>query len=294
MKTPEKELGKVSITIEKDFHNSNKTYERLTVVKDKHSFATYISRKNVPEGEPLENNPEYWIRFGEYGNNKLNKEYSVVFGRAIPINSVNPGMRYYFSDFIKIKKLTEEQIDIIDDNIWERHESRKGITDYYVCNIHGVINIPKDFDVNKFLTDIDYIKSLFKYNRVDGIKNLNCKTNSPNFIIRNGKLICIKQLNEKYYFEKDYSSDIKELISQAYYYRRKRHKKTKSFEDKVVIEKKYKQCKETSIDNHRRKSSLYIGFPISKRKRHNKSIYSFKMYRRNTKSENYIKIFKNY
>ena len=55
-------LGKVAVTIEKDYWNINKDYDKLTVVEVADKFATYISRIPVPAGTEL-NNRKYWIPF---------------------------------------------------------------------------------------------------------------------------------------------------------------------------------------------------------------------------------------
>lgn len=55
-------LGKVSVTVEKDYHNSKKEYNKLTIVEEQGAFRTYISRKPVPVGIELTNR-EYWIPF---------------------------------------------------------------------------------------------------------------------------------------------------------------------------------------------------------------------------------------
>lgn len=55
-------LGKVSVTVEKDYHNSEKEYNKLTIVEEQGAFKTYLSRKPVPVGIELTNR-EYWIPF---------------------------------------------------------------------------------------------------------------------------------------------------------------------------------------------------------------------------------------
>ena len=55
-------LGKVSITVEKEYWNINKSYDKLTIVPVKDSFSTYISRKDVPSGIVL-TDTDYWIKF---------------------------------------------------------------------------------------------------------------------------------------------------------------------------------------------------------------------------------------
>lgn len=55
-------LGKVAITIEKDYWNINKDYDKLVIVEIKDIFATYISRKPVPAGTVITDR-NYWIPF---------------------------------------------------------------------------------------------------------------------------------------------------------------------------------------------------------------------------------------
>lgn len=55
-------LGKVAVTIEKDYWNINKDYDKLVIVEIKDIFATYISRKPVPAGTVITDR-NYWIPF---------------------------------------------------------------------------------------------------------------------------------------------------------------------------------------------------------------------------------------
>ena len=50
MKSVKTNLGKVSVTVEKKFHTSNKEYDKLVIVEEQGAFKTYISRKPVPMG----------------------------------------------------------------------------------------------------------------------------------------------------------------------------------------------------------------------------------------------------
>lgn len=70
MKLKTQELGKVSITVEEDYHDSTKAYDRLVVVEDELTIATYISRKAVPAGIALSNR-EYWICLGRIDTNAV-------------------------------------------------------------------------------------------------------------------------------------------------------------------------------------------------------------------------------
>ena len=62
MKTFKQNLGKVSITIDKNPWDDSKCYDRLVVVRPEGEFKTYISRKPVPEGVAL-SNIDYWLPF---------------------------------------------------------------------------------------------------------------------------------------------------------------------------------------------------------------------------------------
>lgn len=55
-------LGKVAITIEKDYHNSNRAYDKLVIVEKEGAYKTYISRKAVPADTPITDR-EYWLPF---------------------------------------------------------------------------------------------------------------------------------------------------------------------------------------------------------------------------------------
>lgn len=55
-------LGKVSVTVDKDYWDSGKCYDRLVVVEDDITKCCYLSRKPVPLGVEL-NDREYWIPF---------------------------------------------------------------------------------------------------------------------------------------------------------------------------------------------------------------------------------------
>lgn len=55
-------LGKTCVTVEEDYWSNVKDYDKLTIVEQKGTFGTFISRKPVPAGTPLTDR-KYWIRF---------------------------------------------------------------------------------------------------------------------------------------------------------------------------------------------------------------------------------------
>lgn len=84
-------LGKASVTVEKDYHSSEKEYNKLTVVEEQGAFKTYLSRKPVPVGIELTNR-EYWIPFSGVLESitldylKFKKDYAS--GKAIEDNAI--------------------------------------------------------------------------------------------------------------------------------------------------------------------------------------------------------------
>ena len=61
MKLSKVNLGKVAVTVDRDWDNT-KDYDRLTIVLDRSVYKTYISRKPVPAGTVL-TNMNYWLPF---------------------------------------------------------------------------------------------------------------------------------------------------------------------------------------------------------------------------------------
>ena len=106
-------LGKVAITIEKDYYIPDKSYDKLTVVQVKDKFATYVSRKPVPIGACI-NNREYWIPFSslkedvvlDYNafKDKYGKELVLIKDRLNTLEEIS--FRYLQLED-KVKELTE-------------------------------------------------------------------------------------------------------------------------------------------------------------------------------------------
>lgn len=58
-------LGKVSITVCRDYWNIDKEYDRLTIVERQSTHTCFLSRKPVPAGISIANR-EYWIQFSTW------------------------------------------------------------------------------------------------------------------------------------------------------------------------------------------------------------------------------------
>ncbi|QOR59847.1 tail fiber protein [uncultured phage cr271_1] len=125
-------LGKVSVTVEKDYHNSEKEYNKLTIVEEQGAFKTYISRKPVPIGIELTNR-EYWIPFSgvlesiTFDYLKFKRDYAS--GNALEDNSIIT--RHILDRNIErikiaLKAISEEEIN--DDAVIERTIKDRNVT----------------------------------------------------------------------------------------------------------------------------------------------------------------------
>ena len=132
MKSDIEKLGKASVTVEKDYHSSEKEYNKLTVVEEQGAFKTYLSRKPVPVGIELTNR-EYWIPFSgvlesiTFDYLKFKKDYAS--GKAIEDNAIIT--RHILDRNIErikiaLKAISEEEID--DNAIIERTIKDRNIT----------------------------------------------------------------------------------------------------------------------------------------------------------------------
>ena len=132
MKSIKTNLGKVSVTVEKKFHTSNKEYDKLVIVEEQGAFKTYISRKPVPIGIELTNR-EYWIPFSgvlesiTFDYLKFKRDYAS--GNALENNSIIA--RHILDRNIErikiaLKAISEEEID--DDAVIERTIKDRNVT----------------------------------------------------------------------------------------------------------------------------------------------------------------------
>ena len=165
MKSIIKKLGKTSITVEKDYHSSNKEYNKLTVVEEQGSFKTYLSRKPVPVGIELTNR-EYWICFSgvlesiTFDYLKFKRDYAS--GNALEDNSIIT--RHILDRNIErikiaLKAISEEEIDnnaIIERTIKDRNVTSNKIAKENILTEH--------FAKKSVITDIldDYIITAIK------------------------------------------------------------------------------------------------------------------------------------
>lgn len=155
MKSVIEKLGKASVTVEKDYHSSEKEYNKLTIVEEQGTFKTYLSRKPVPIGIELTNR-EYWICFSgvlesiTFDYLKFKKDYAS--GKAIEDNAIKT--RHIENSAITSNKIQDNSIvnsKIVDDTI----EIEKLST-----NVRNVIKaatgVPEDLvkDITKLMREV--------------------------------------------------------------------------------------------------------------------------------------------
>lgn len=148
-------LGKVSVTVEKDYHSSEKEYNKLTVVEEQGAFKTYISRKPVPVGIELTNR-EYWIPFSSvlesitFDYLKFKQEYGS--GEKLEDNSIKT--RHIENGSITSSKILDNSINNskIADNTIEIEKLSTNVRNI----INAAIGITEDLakDITKLMREV--------------------------------------------------------------------------------------------------------------------------------------------
>lgn len=110
METQKEKLGKVSITVEKDYWNINKVYKKLTIVERQSTGTTYLSRKPVPAGTSISNR-KYWIKFSKWSD--IPYEITQEFGDS--------------DELVISQKVMTKKIDDLQDQINNLHPGIIGV-----------------------------------------------------------------------------------------------------------------------------------------------------------------------
>ena len=99
MKPYIKNLGKISITVDKDYYDATKEYDRLVIV-EKENDGTYISRQAVPKNTSITDR-EYWIPLVTInGSFDYMIETTTEELRTLKANgNLIPGMNYKITDY---------------------------------------------------------------------------------------------------------------------------------------------------------------------------------------------------
>lgn len=155
MKLQIENLGKVAITVDNNYWNINKDYDRLVIVEVKDKFSTYLSRKPVPAGTQITNR-EYWIPFSS-----LKEEILIDYNKFI--NKYKDQLDYYKESIDKFKEESDnlnklnkiiltnkEDIDYIKKLINYYHDDGECVYDTYsfIIDQRGIISDPEDMVIN--------------------------------------------------------------------------------------------------------------------------------------------------
>jgi len=135
MKLQLDDYGKVCVTIEEDYWDINKTYEKITIVEVADLYRTYISRKDVPAGTELSNR-EYWIPFSSLQENVAvaYTEFTTKYGTKLNLlnNSVEDlqealtSLRNSIVDIVSNYFTTPEDVNAIVQTYFSRLNSSIG------------------------------------------------------------------------------------------------------------------------------------------------------------------------
>lgn len=113
-------LGKVSITVEKDYWSAGKSYDRLVIVEVL-NVGAYISRRAVPRGKSYSDR-EYWIKIGKTSNNPPTPEpteFPIVteFGDSVEVAVAQKTITDKLDEIDTAITLLREEDAILSDDI---------------------------------------------------------------------------------------------------------------------------------------------------------------------------------
>lgn len=110
METYKDKLGKVSVTVDKDYWSIDKEYDKLVIVERQGTGTTFISRKPVPKGTSILNR-EYWIKFSKWAD--IPYEITQEFGDS--------------NELVISQKVITKKIDDLQDQINNLHPGAIGV-----------------------------------------------------------------------------------------------------------------------------------------------------------------------
>lgn len=196
-------LGKVAITVDNNYWNINKDYDRLVVVEVKDKFSTYLSRKPVPAGTQITNR-EYWIPFSS-----LKEEILIDYNKFI--NKYKDQLDYYKESIDKFNKESDnlnklnkiiltnkEDIDYIKKPINYYHDDGECVYDTYsfIIDQRGIISDPEDMVINLSNEPKDVPGCIGKP-ATNFMSWLKANTHAYVSKYTEGKGVRLKQLNDK-------------------------------------------------------------------------------------------------
>lgn len=111
METYKDKLGKVAVTVDKDYWSIDKEYDKLVIVERQGTGTTFISRKPVPKGTSILNR-EYWIKFSKWAD--IPYEITQEFGNS--------------DELVISQKVMTKKIDDLQDQINNLHPGAIGVS----------------------------------------------------------------------------------------------------------------------------------------------------------------------
>lgn len=161
-------LGKVSITVEEDYWDITKDYDKLTIVEKEGIFGTFISRKPVPAGTVLTNR-EYWIPFSSLKENIIldYNSFKDTYDNTIKEHTASlKDIIIRLNELEENKELIEELINTANNAINESNSSLKEIKEIKT-NIESIVNsIPNDVVVDVKTVNNNNSDLLIKHNNL--------------------------------------------------------------------------------------------------------------------------------
>lgn len=125
MKLAKQNLGKVAITVDKNYWNAIKAYDRLVIVEVM-GVGCYLSRKPVPSGIQYDNR-EYWIKFSDFNS-----------GGGTAINVVTE-----FGDSIELaiaQKTISDRFNSVENTLSSAQQAIDSIVDTQLVNINDTLD----------------------------------------------------------------------------------------------------------------------------------------------------------
>lgn len=103
MEAIKEQLGKVAITVEKDYWDIKKAYNRLVIVELKGQYKTYISRVPVPAGVSI-NNRDFWIPFSSLSE-EASAKITAVYNKINYIESLVPTIEHLDDALLELNRI---------------------------------------------------------------------------------------------------------------------------------------------------------------------------------------------
>ena len=166
MKPYIKNLGKISITVDKDYYDATKEYDRLVIV-EKENDGTYISRQTVPANTSITDR-EYWIPLVTInGSFDYMIETTTEELRTLKANgNLIPGMNYMITDYnptvTGIVRIAEKTLNI-SNQLYLKNNTKVAPFDIVLTALSITDISEKGFAIGKHYTNIEARQRYHRY-----------------------------------------------------------------------------------------------------------------------------------